>query len=122
MKYVLMFTSDVDLNEKVDPARAEEVYKRIFEWFNQGYAEGWIVNGGAELQPPGTATTVRHSGGGDPVVTDGPYVELKEVVGGFSVVEADDLDGAIAIAKTWPHLELPGTGVEVRPIVDHENM
>ena len=121
MKYVLMFTSDADLDQKVDPARAEEVYKLIFAWFEKGFGEGWIVNGGAELQPPHTATTVKH-GDGEPVVTDGPYVELKEVVGGFSVIEADDLDAALAIAKTWPHLELPGTGVEVRPIVDHENM
>jgi hypothetical protein len=121
MKYVLMFTNDADLEQTVDPARAEEVYKKIFQWFEQGFGEGWIVNGGAELQPPSTATTVRHGDDG-PVVTDGPYVELKEVVGGFSVIEAADLDAALAIARTWPHLELPGTGVEVRPVVDHENM
>ena len=80
MKYVLMFTNDADLEQTVDPARAEEVYKKIFQWFEQGFGEGWIVNGGAELQPPSTATTVRHGDDG-PVVTDGPYVELKEVVG-----------------------------------------
>jgi hypothetical protein len=47
-------------------------------------------------------------------VTDGPFVESKESVGGFALIEVEDLDKAIAVAKSWP-----GGDVEVRPIVDH---
>ena len=51
------------------------------------------------------------------VVADGPFSEAKEVIGGFSVIDVPDLDAAIAIAKTWPVLELPGVSVEIRPMV-----
>ena len=47
-------------------------------------------------------------------VIDGPFIESKETVGGFALIEVGDLDKAIAIAKSWP-----GGDVEVRPIVDH---
>lgn len=114
MKYVLMFTSTPELDAAVPPERAQEVYGRIYEWFGE-HAEH-IDDSGAELQPSDTATTVKH-GGEAPVVVDGPFSEAKEVVGGFSVINADDLDAAIAIARTWPALALPGVAVEVRPMV-----
>ena len=63
-----------------------------------------------------TATTVKSSADG-PVVADGPFSEAKEVVGGFSVLDVADLDEAIAVARTWPMLDLPGTAVEIRPMV-----
>ncbi len=48
---------------------------------------------------------------------DGPFSEAKEVIGGFSVLDVADLDEAIAIVRTWPMLDLPGTSVEIRPMV-----
>ncbi|HZP53818.1 YciI family protein [Actinocrinis sp.] len=69
---------------------------------------GKIVNSNA-LQPTSTATSVR----GD-VVTDGPFAETKEALGGYYLVEAADLDQALAIAKLVPVLK---GGVEVRPIM-----
>ena len=72
-----------------------------------------IIKGGEELQPQRTATTVRRVNG-SMKVTDGPFVESKEYVGGFTMIEVADLDTAIAVAKSWP-----GGDVEVRPIVDH---
>jgi hypothetical protein len=51
------------------------------------------------------------------VVTDGPYLELKEVVGGFVVLEADDIDQAVAIAAEWPSLGR-SSSIEVRPIME----
>ncbi|MGW5361091.1 YciI family protein [Actinopolymorpha pittospori] len=62
------------------------------------------------LQPVDTATSIR----GD-VVTDGPFLEAKEVVAGFYVIEAPDLDAALAIARTNPATQ-QGGGVEVRPV------
>ncbi|WP_127472677.1 YciI family protein [Microbacterium sulfonylureivorans] len=114
MKYVLMFTSTPELDAAVPPERAQAVYGRIYQWFADNAEH--IDDAGAELQPLSTATTVKH-GGDAPVVADGPFSEAKEVIGGFSVIDAPDLDAAIAIAKTWPALELPGVAVEVRPMV-----
>lgn len=56
-------------------------------------------------------------GEGGSVVVDGPFSEAKEVVGGFSVIDVPDMDAAIALVRTWPFLELPGWGVEIRPIL-----
>lgn len=53
------------------------------------------------------------------MVIDGPFSAAKEVVGGFTIADVRDLDTAIAMAKGWPSLQLPGVAVEIRPIVDH---
>ena len=118
MKYVLMFTGRTELDEAVDPALAEKVYQEVFAWFDEHGKAGRIADGGAELQPVSTATTVRGTGD-DPAVVDGPFIESKEVVGGFTVIDVPDLDAAIAMAKTWPPLVYEGSAVEIRPIVDH---
>ncbi len=72
------------------------------------------IQGGNALQPTSTATTVRPDGAGGFTVTDGPFVETKEALGGYYLIEAADLDEAIAIAK-----QVPATfgGLEVRPIM-----
>jgi hypothetical protein len=74
------------------------------------------VSGGAQLQPPETATTVR-TGNGDALTTDGPFAETKEALGGYYLVEADDLDAAVEIAKRIPATRMGGA-VEVRPVVE----
>jgi hypothetical protein len=117
MKYVLMFTSRPDLDDAVDPEHAQAVYKRVYEWFQENGAAGRIADGGAELHPVTTATSVKHGEEG-PVVVDGPFNEAKEVVGGFTVIEVDDMDAAIAMARTWPPLEFPGVAIEIRPMVE----
>jgi hypothetical protein len=71
------------------------------------------LRGGAALEPSSTATSVRSDGAGGFAITDGPFAESKEVLGGYYVIEAADLDEAIAIAKEVP---APFGGVEVRPI------
>jgi hypothetical protein len=72
--------------------------------------------GGAHLQPVDTATTVRH-GGAENLITDGPYADAKEVLGGYYVLEASDLDTALEFAQRIPAVRLGG-GVEVRPLVE----
>ena len=71
------------------------------------------LRGGAALEPAPTATSVRSDGHGGFLVTDGAFAESKEVLGGYYVIEAADLDEALAIAKEVP---APFGGVEVRPI------
>ena len=51
-------------------------------------------------------------------VTDGPYIETKEVLGGFSVIEADTIDEAVDISKTWPGVDRGWITVEVRPVLE----
>jgi hypothetical protein len=71
---------------------------------------------GQQLQPPETATTVRVENGRT-LTTDGPFVEIKEAVGGYCFFEADDLDAAIELAAKIPAARMGGA-VEVRPIVE----
>lgn len=114
MKYVIMFTSNPELDAAVPPERRQEVYGRIYEWFGEHGEK--ISDSGAELEGVTTATTIKHGTSG-PVVVDGPFSEAKEVIGGFSVIDVPDLDAAIDMVKTWPSLELPGVAVEIRPMV-----
>jgi hypothetical protein len=72
------------------------------------------VLGGAGLQPVDTATTVRLDNG-TPLVTDGPFADTKEVFGGYYLLEADDVDAAIALAARLPAARLGGS-IEVRPV------
>jgi hypothetical protein len=116
MKYIIMFagtTEDQEQGEKMPKAEAEAAYAKVGQWFEEHSKAGRIV-GGEELQGPSTATTVRRKNG-TVTVTDGPFIESKEVLGGFALVDVKDLDEALAMAKSWPG----GTLVEVRPLVDH---
>lgn len=113
MKYILMFINDDEYWTGRAAADREKVYAKITGWFEEHGRAGRIVSG-EELQPKATATTVRFRGD-TALVTDGPFMESKESIGGYAIAEVSDLDAAIAIAKTWP-----GSGsVEVRPLVDH---
>ncbi len=69
----------------------------------------------AQLAPAETATSVR-AGGGRTLMTDGPFADTKEVLGGFCLIEADDLDEALDLAARIPVVRFGGT-VEVRPVV-----
>src|SRR5438093_1181050 len=77
----------------------QAVYGEIFKWFEANAQR--IADGGAELQPTRTATTIRKRGGKASVM-DGPFVEAKESVGGFTIFELPDKDAAVALARTWP--------------------
>jgi hypothetical protein len=74
------------------------------------------VIGGEQLQPVETATTVRVEDG-ETLLTDGPFVDAKEHLGGFCLVEADDLDAALEIAARIPTARLGGA-IEVRPLAE----
>jgi hypothetical protein len=71
---------------------------------------------GVQMQSPETATTVRVEDGRT-LTTDGPFVELKEAIGGYCFIEADDLDAAIEVAARIPAAGMGGA-VEVRPLVE----
>jgi hypothetical protein len=74
------------------------------------------VTSGLQLAPPETATTVRVQDG-KTLTTDGPFVEIKEAIGGYLLFEAEDLDAAIELASRIPAARMGGA-IEVRPIVE----
>jgi hypothetical protein len=118
VKFVMLICDDPDEWDNASPEVAAAGMKEIFAWFEKWQSAGKIAHGGEQLEHPRTARTARGGQDGRPVITDGPYLELKEVVGGFIVLEADDLDDAVAVASTWPGLAHgPRVSVEVRPTV-----
>lgn len=116
MKYVLLFADDEESHaawEGMTEAERDAARGRIMRWFE---TNGDVMRGGEELQPPSTATTIRRYRDGSTVVSDGPFIEGKEVIGGFAVVEVPDLDAAITLVRSWPS---PGR-VEIRPVTGME--
>ena len=112
MKYVLMFVDTEDYAKEVgamSPAELEQVYARVNQWFIDHAAV--IRSTTSKLQGAATATTVRLDGA-EPVTTDGPFMEGKEVISGFTEIEVADLDEALRMVKTWPACPI----VEIRPV------
>ena len=82
--------------------------------FGQEAGAAGVLGGGEALQDTGTATTIRDVDGSD-VITDGPFAETKEQLGGFYFLDVADLDEALKWAAKIPH---PGACIEVRPVID----
>jgi hypothetical protein len=116
MRYLLMFYADEDAWMALPEAERTAAVGRIGRWFGEHAAAGRIVDGKRLAGGKRATTTVRlgriQRSGDQPIVTDGPFVEAKEAVGSYAVVEVPDRDEAIAVAKSWP----AGGLVEVRPV------
>ena len=110
--YLVLIYEDEATWENTDPERAASILGEHTEFLAQHAS---VVRGGNALEPTATATTIRKDSSGRPVVTDGAFAETKEALGGYYLIEADDLDAALAIAGRVP---APFGGVEVRPIRD----
>jgi len=109
-QYLILIYEDEASWEGRDP----DFYQRMFQEhaaFGEGNASS--LRGGNALQPTATATSLRRDPSGSFTVTDGPFAETKEALGGYYLIEAADLDEALALAKQVP---APYGGVEVRPI------
>ena len=113
MKYLLQIYDDGALAEF--GRRTPEEQDAIVREFDAITRSPGIV-AGEQLQPVDTSTTVRVQGG-KTLLSDGPFIDAKEHVGGFYLIEADDLDHALAISKLCP---APYGGVEVRPVAVYE--
>jgi hypothetical protein len=92
------------------PEQAQQNMQRWMKWFKDLAAQGLLKDPGHPLDSPGKLVK-----GGDKIVTDGPYAEAKDVVGGYIIVEARDLAHAAELSKGCPILDVGGS-VEVRPI------
>jgi hypothetical protein len=113
MKYMLLIHSST-AREEFDKLSEDEQEAVMGEYFAISQAPG--VSGGDQLQPAETATTVRVQDG-QTLTTDGPFAETKEELGGYYLLEADDLDAAIELAARIPAARLGGA-IEVRPVVE----
>jgi hypothetical protein len=110
MQYALMIYAEPGAEEALSDAERAAVRAEF-----QVLADDPRCVGGAQLQPAETATCVRVAGGRT-LMTDGPFADTKEVLGGFALIEAANLDEAIEVATRVPAARLGGT-VEVRPVV-----
>jgi hypothetical protein len=82
-------------------------------------AAGSTILDGRELEPASVATTLRTDAAGRLTTTDGPFLETKEAVGGYYLIEASDLDEVIALAARLYEVSAGHSGIEIRPVVDH---
>jgi hypothetical protein len=119
MKYMLLIHQgsaptpyDADAWEQLPDDEKQAVYADY-----QSINETPGVSPGVQMQPPETATTIRVEDG-KTLTTDGPFVAIKEALGGYLIFEADDLDAAIEVASRIPAARMGGA-VEVRPIVEY---
>jgi hypothetical protein len=118
MQYMLLIYSDPSKGPAEGTPEAEAQFQ---EWFTytQALTDAGAFVEGKPLQPPSTATTVAQRNG-ERVVTDGPFADTKEWLGGYYLIEAPDLDAALDHASRMPNITY-GT-VEVRPIMEIPGM
>jgi hypothetical protein len=109
-EYLILIYGDEAALDNPEPGSFDQMMKghQVF-----GEVNASALRGGNALQSTATATSVRQDSSGGFVVTDGAFAETKEALGGYYLVEAADLDEALALAKQVP---MPAGGVEVRPI------
>lgn len=115
-KYLVLIYGNEQRWDEMSP----EEMKQIDEGHRAFRAKaGQAVLASGELEPVTTATSLRAGSGGRPAITDGPFLETKEVLGGFYVLEASDLDEAVSLASGLGEVAQDHSGVEVRPLVQH---
>jgi hypothetical protein len=107
--FLFIYRGGNEAESKLSPEQMQQVMMKWGNWIREAMTKGWMTNPGDALTPEGKVVkSVK-------VVTDGPFVESKEIVGGYSVVKADSLAAAAELAKGCPALEYGGK-VEVRPL------
>ncbi|HSS88946.1 MAG TPA: YciI family protein [Streptosporangiaceae bacterium] len=111
MKY-LMLGLITETGQQLRGPDLEAWMAEIVAWYEKQGSAGTLADPGHQLDWPDKAKTVRASG-----VTDGPYMEAKEVLGGYSLVETATIDEAVELAKTWPGLDRGWITMEVRPVM-----
>jgi hypothetical protein len=112
MKYALLICIEEKLMADMTPSEAEASYARYAKWMEEATARG-VLLGGERLRPVADSTCVRVRDG-EAIISDGPFAETKEQVGGFFLVDCKDLDEAVELASGIPGAAM-GT-IEVRPV------
>nr|WP_235948957.1 YciI family protein [Candidatus Frankia alpina] len=113
-QYLVLIYEDEAASEAASEAAGQAGFDQVMkEHIAFGENNAAVIWGGNALQPAGTATSIRKDAAGTFTATDGPFAETKEALGGYYLIEAADLDEALAVAKQVPALF---GGVEVRPV------
>ena len=115
-KYLILIYGDEQRWDAMTPQQvsAHHAAHRAFS-----EAGGAAVLGGEQLEASSVATSLRADPAGGYTTTDGPFLETKEALGGFYLLEAADLDEVLSLAKLLPEVRAGHSGVEIRPVVDH---
>ena len=111
MRYALLPYSDADIRDRTPAEERRRINAGIAEVLARPNVTGWF-----RLQNVESATTLRHEHG-KTLLTDGPFVDSKDFLGGFIIVEAENLDGALAVAGELQAVRGAGA-IEVRPILE----
>lgn len=112
-KFLFIYRSSPQEYAKMSPEEMQQHHQKWMEWIGGAMKEGWMIAPGDALTPEGRVVKPK-------VVTDGPFVESKEIVGGYSIIQADTIDDAAKLAKGCPGLSIGGS-VEVRPLAGLSN-
>jgi hypothetical protein len=116
VKYMLLFFADEDAWMELSEETRTAAIGQISAWYGQQAQAGRIIEG-RRLSGKSTATAVRLGSAGksaQPTIIDGPFIEAKESIGSYAIVEVADLDEALTLAKSWPG----GGGIEIRPVLE----
>jgi hypothetical protein len=108
-KFLFLYRVSSGVAETMPPAERERMMQKWRDWLGEGRQQGWLLDPGDKLKAE------RRIVNSAKVVTDGPFAESKEVIGGFSIVQAETVDAAAELAKSCPAL-LVGGMVEVGPL------
>jgi hypothetical protein len=111
-KFLFVYRGAGEHVARFTPEEMQQHLQKWEKWIGEGMQKGWMLDPGDGLTKEGRVVTAK-------VVTDGPFVESKEIVGGFSIVQADNIDDAAKLAKGCPGLGVGGT-VEVRPLAGYK--
>ena len=122
MKYLLILQGAESEELSSTTITPEQAAAMMEPWdrFTAEVVESGAFVAGEGLYPSATATTVRHQEDGNRIVSDGPFAETKEQIGGFYLLECADLDEALNWAKKVP--VRPGNAVEVRPVLNFDQL
>jgi hypothetical protein len=108
-KFLFIYRNTRESYGNLSPEEMQQMMQKWQTWLTEGLKKGWMLDAGDGLHQEGRVVNAKK------VVSDGPFIEAKEIVGGFSIIQADSLDRAAELAKGCP-IFLRGGSVEVRPL------
>ena len=114
-EFMLLICDDERARAALPQSEVAASYAKVGAWWQEQEQKGRIVAGsGRRLQPSRTAKAVRVEAA-EAIVTDGPFAETKELIGGYALVSAPNIDAVVDMLTTWPGLEVV---IEVRPVLE----
>jgi hypothetical protein len=108
-KFLFLYRNDHEKYYDLSPEEMQQIYQKWQAWMAEAVRQGCLVDAGHGLTKKGCVVNA------EKVVSDGPFIEAKDIVGGYSIVQAETIAAAAEIAKGCPIL-LRGGSVEVRPL------